>query len=138
MPLDFAAQTLREYGQDLQQLDQLEQLEWVLEQAGELEHIVSSDLAKLQPVPGCISHTQVAVWQQGEHVVLVGESSSQITRGLLAILQQYLRFYPYSALKVSFESEWQDFLENTGLQTGISPRRSFAFNSVLQQVKELL
>jgi cysteine desulfuration protein SufE len=106
--------------------------EQVLWYAKKLPALPEEDKVPENKVPGCVSQVYVtAVLEEGK-VLYQGDSDSQLTKGLLALLVEGLNgLTPNEIVQLT-----PDFIQDTGLQVSLTPSRANGFYNIFKTMQK--
>jgi cysteine desulfuration protein SufE len=107
-----------------------EQLIWYAQKLPEFSEI---DKVPENKVPGCVSQVYVKA-ELGDNgkVVFQGDSDSQLTKGLLALLVEGLNgLTPTEIIQLT-----PDFIQETGLNVSLTPSRANGFYNIFQTMQK--
>ena len=114
------------------QPDQKRRYELLIWFAKRLQEFPESDKVPENKVPGCVSQVYVTATLEDGKVKFQGDSDSQLTKGLVALLVEGLSgLTPKQILQVS-----PDFIQDTGLNISLTPSRSNGFYNIFQMMKQ--
>lgn len=83
-------------------------------------------------VPGCISQVYVTAKSEDGKVFFQGDSDSQLTKGLVALLIEGLNgLTPQQILQLT-----SDFIEATGLNISLTPSRANGFYNIFRSMQQ--
>ena len=100
--------------------------------AKRLQEFPTDDKVPENKVPGCVSQVYVTATLEDGKVKFQGDSDSQLTKGLVALLVEGLSgLTPEQILQVS-----PDFIQDTGLNISLTPSRSNGFYNIFQMMKQ--
>ena len=113
------------------QPDQKRRYELVIWFAKRLQEFPTDDKVPENKVPGCASLVYVTATLEDSKVKFQGDSDSQLTKGLVALLVEGLSgLTPEQILQVS-----PDFIQDAGLNISLTPSRSNGFYNIFQKNK---
>ncbi|MEA5618219.1 SufE family protein [Cronbergia sp. UHCC 0137] len=105
-----------------------EQLIWY---AQKLPELPETDKIPENKVPGCVSQVYVTAALADGGVVFQGDSDSQLTKGLLALLVEGLNgCSPTEIVQLS-----PDFIQATGLNVSLTPSRANGFYNIFKMMQ---
>jgi cysteine desulfuration protein SufE len=114
------------------QPDQKRRYELLIWFAKRLQEFPANDKLPENKVPGCVSQVYVTATLEDGKVKFQGDSDSQLTKGLVALLVEGLSgLTPEQILQVS-----PDFIQDTGLNISLTPSRSNGFYNIFQKMKQ--
>ena len=114
------------------QPDQKRRYELLIWFAKRLQEFPANDKVPENKVPGCVSQVYVTVTLEDGKVKFQGDSDSQLTKGLVALLVEGLSgLTPEQIIQVS-----PDFIQDTGLDVSLTPSRSNGFYNIFQMMKQ--
>jgi cysteine desulfuration protein SufE len=114
------------------QPDQKRRYELLIWFAKRLQEFPADDKVPENKVPGCVSQVYVTATLEDGKVKFQGDSDSQLTKGLVALLVEGLSgLTPEQILQVS-----PDFIQDTGLNISLTPSRSNGFYNIFQMMKQ--
>lgn len=114
------------------QPDQKRRYELLIWFAKRLQEFPANDKVPENKVPGCVSQVYVTATLEDGKVNFQGNSDSQLTKGLVALLVEGLSgLTPEQILQVS-----PDFIQDTGLNVSLTPSRSNGFYNIFQMMKQ--
>ena len=100
--------------------------------AKRLQEFPANDKVPENKVPGCVSQVYVTATLEDGKVKFQGDSDSQLTKGLVALLVEGLSgLTPEQIIQVS-----PDFIQDTGLNISLTPSRSNGFYNIFQMMKQ--
>lgn len=100
--------------------------------AKRLQEFSANDKVPENKVPGCVSQVYVTATLEDGKVKFQGDSDSQLTKGLVALLVEGLSgLTPEQIIQVS-----PDFIQDTGLDVSLTPSRSNGFYNIFQMMKQ--
>ncbi len=100
--------------------------------AKRLQEFPESDKVPENKVPGCVSQVYVTATLEDGKVKFQGDSDSQLTKGLVALLVEGLSgLTPEEIIQVSL-----DFIQDTGLNVSLTPSRTNGFYNIFQMMKQ--
>ncbi len=89
-------------------------------------------------VPGCTSDTYLtAQLNQAGNVIFNGDSNSLIVKGYLYIFTEAFNNISPKELLSNIDSEIQDFVQFTEIDTSLMPSRTNTFLNIVEQMKRL-
>ena len=113
------------------QPDQKRRYELLIWFAKRLQEFPANDKVPENKVPGCVSQVYVTATLEDGKVKFQGDSDSQLTKGLVALLVEGLSgLTPEQILQVS-----PDFIQDTGLNVSLTPSRSNGFYNIFQMMR---
>jgi len=122
-------QIVQRFGRLSQPKQRYEQLIWFAKRLGEFSE---SDKVLENKVPGCVSQVYITATLEDGKVKFQGDSDSQLTKGLVALLVEGLSgLTPEEILQVS-----PDFIQSTGLNVSLTPSRANGFYNIFQTMKK--
>jgi len=99
--------------------------------AKRLPELPAADRIPEYRVPGCISQVYIAATLEEGRVYFRGDSDSQITKGLVALLVEGLSgLSPIEILQVTPE-----FIQETGLGVSLTPSRANGFYNIFKTMQ---
>jgi len=114
------------------QPDQKRRYELLIWFAKRLQEFPIHDKVPENKVPGCVSQVYVTATLEDGKVKFQGDSDSQLTKGLVALLVEGLSgLTPEQIIQVS-----PDFIQDTGLDVSLTPSRSNGFYNIFQMMKQ--
>ena len=114
------------------QPDQKRRYELLIWFAKRLQEFPANDKVPENKVPGCVSQVYVTATLEDGKVKFQGDSDSQLTKGLVALLVEGLSgLTPEQVLQVS-----PDFIQDTGLNISLTPSRTNGFYNIFQMMKQ--
>ena len=114
------------------QPDQKRRYELLIWFAKRLQEFPANDKVSENKVPGCVSQVYVTATLEDGKVKFQGDSDSQLTKGLVALLVEGLSgLTPEQILQVS-----PDFIQDTGLNVSLTPSRTNGFYNIFQMMKQ--
>ncbi|WP_017655621.1 SufE family protein [Fortiea contorta] len=106
-----------------------EQLIWY---AQKLKEFPESDKLPENKVPGCVSQVYVTAALEDGKVSYQGDSDSQLTKGLLALLVEGLNgLTPTEIVQLT-----PDFIQATGLNVSLTPSRANGFYNIFKTMQK--
>jgi cysteine desulfuration protein SufE len=106
-----------------------EQLIWY---AQKLPELPEADKIPENKVPGCVSQVYVTAQLIDNQVTFQGDSDSQLTKGLLALLVEGLNgLTPTEIMTVT-----PDFIQETGLNVSLTPSRANGFYNIFKTMQK--
>lgn len=100
--------------------------------AKRLQEFPESDKVPENKVPGCVSQVYVTATLEDGKVKFQGDSDSQLTKGLVALLVEGLSgLTPEEIIHVSL-----NFIQDTGLNVSLTPSRTNGFYNIFQMMKQ--
>ncbi|MBW4645677.1 MAG: SufE family protein [Goleter apudmare HA4340-LM2] len=106
-----------------------EQLIWY---AQKLKEFPESDKLPENKVPGCVSQVYVTAALDNGKVLYQGDSDSQLTKGLLALLVEGLNgSTPTEIIQLT-----PDFIQATGLNVSLTPSRANGFYNIFKTMQK--
>jgi cysteine desulfuration protein SufE len=106
-----------------------EQLIWY---AQKLPEFPESDKTPENKVPGCVSQVFVTASLDDEKITYQGDSDSQLTKGLLALLIEGLNgSTPSEIVQLT-----PDFIQETGLNVSLTPSRANGFYNIFKTMQK--
>ena len=107
-----------------------EQLIWYAQKLPEFPEV---DKTPENKVPGCVSQVYVkAELVDNNQVVFQGDSDSQLTKGLLALLVEGLNgLTPTEIVQLT-----PDFIQETGLNVSLTPSRANGFYNIFKTMQK--
>ncbi len=106
-----------------------EQLIWY---GQKLKDFPESNKTPENKVPGCVSQVFVTASLEDEKVTYQGDSDSQLTKGLLALLIEGLNgLTPSEIIQLS-----PDFIQETGLNVSLTPSRANGFINIFKTMQK--
>ena len=106
-----------------------EQLIWY---AQKLPEFPESDKITENKVPGCVSQVFVTASLDDEKITFQGDSDSQLTKGLLALLIEGLNgSTPDDVVQLT-----PDFIQETGLNVSLTPSRANGFYNIFKTMQK--
>jgi cysteine desulfuration protein SufE len=106
-----------------------EQLIWY---AQKLKELPESDKLPENKVPGCVSQVYVTAALDDGKVLYQGDSDSQLTKGLLALLVEGLNgSTPTEIIQLT-----PDFIQATGLNVSLTPSRANGFYNIFKTMQK--
>lgn len=114
------------------QPDQKRRYELLIWFAKRLQEFPANDKVPENKVPGCASQVYVTATLEDGKVKFQGDSDSQLTKGLVALLVEGLSgLTPEQILQVS-----PDFIQDAGLNISLTPSRTNGFYNIFQMMKQ--
>jgi cysteine desulfuration protein SufE len=114
------------------QTDPKRRYELLLWYARRLPALPEADKQPEARVPGCVSQVYVIASLEADRVQFRGDSDSQLTKGLLALLVEGLQgLTPAEILEVT-----PNFIQETGLGVSLTPSRANGFYNIFKTMKE--
>jgi cysteine desulfuration protein SufE len=102
---------------------------WYAQKLGEFSE---ADKVPENKVPGCVSQVYVTASLADGKVMFQGDSDSQLTKGLLALLIEGLNgSTPTEIVKLT-----PDFIQETGLNVSLTPSRSNGFYNIFKTMQK--
>jgi cysteine desulfuration protein SufE len=106
-----------------------EQLIWY---AQKLPEFPEADKVPENKVPGCVSQVYVTATLNDGQVTYQGDSDSQLTKGLVAILIEGLNgLAPTAIVELT-----PDFIQETGLNVSLTPSRANGFYNIFKTMQK--
>ncbi|MBD2664461.1 Fe-S metabolism associated SufE [Richelia sinica FACHB-800] len=106
-----------------------EQLIWY---AQKLSEFPEADKLPEHKVPGCVSQVYVTASLQDGKVLFQGDSDSQLTKGLVALLIEGLNgLTPTEIVQLT-----PDFIQATGLNVSLTPSRANGFYNIFKTMQK--
>ncbi len=106
-----------------------EQLIWY---AQKLPEFPAEDKTTVNKVPGCVSQVFVTASLDGDKITYQGDSDSQLTKGLLALLIEGLNgLTPAEIVQLT-----PDFIQETGLNVSLTPSRANGFYNIFKAMQK--
>ncbi|MEM9925722.1 MAG: SufE family protein [Cyanobacteria bacterium P01_D01_bin.50] len=106
-----------------------EQLIWY---GQKLSEFPVSDKTPENKVPGCVSQVFVTATLDDEKVTFQGDSDSQLTKGLVALLIEGLNgLTPTEIVQLT-----PDFIQETGLNVSLTPSRANGFYNIFKTMQK--
>ncbi|MEB3180796.1 MAG: SufE family protein [Nostocaceae cyanobacterium] len=106
--------------------------EQVLWYAKKLPALSEEDKVPENKVPGCVSQVYVTAALEEGKVIYRGDSDSQLTKGLLALLVEGLNgLTPSEIIQLT-----PDFIQDTGLQVSLTPSRANGFYNIFKTLQK--
>ncbi len=100
--------------------------------AKRLQEFPESDKLPGNKVSGCVSQVYVSATLEDGKVKFQGDSDSQLTKGLVALLVEGLSgLTPEEIIQVSI-----DFIQDTGLNISLTPSRTNGFYNIFHMMKQ--
>lgn len=100
--------------------------------AKRLQEFPVNDKVPGNKVSGCVSQVYVSATLEDGKVKFQGDSDSQLTKGLVALLVEGLSgLTPEEIIQVSL-----DFIQDTGLNVSLTPSRTNGFYNIFQTMKQ--
>lgn len=106
-----------------------EQLIWY---AQKLPDFPDSDKTTENKVPGCVSQVFVTASLDDDKITYQGDSDSQLTKGLLALLIEGLN----GSTPVEIVQLTPDFIQETGLNVSLTPSRANGFYNIFKTMQK--
>ncbi|MEM6753424.1 MAG: SufE family protein [Cyanobacteria bacterium P01_C01_bin.38] len=106
-----------------------EQLIWY---AQKLPEFPESDKTTENKVPGCVSQVFVTASLDDEKITFQGDSDSQLTKGLLALLIEGLN----GSTAAQIVQLTPDFIQETGLNVSLTPSRANGFYNIFKTMQK--
>ncbi|NET02561.1 MAG: SufE family protein [Sphaerospermopsis sp. SIO1G1] len=106
-----------------------EQLIWYAQKLPEFPEV---DKTPENKVPGCVSQVYVTASLDNDKVVFQGDSDSQLTKGLLALLIEGTKeLTPTEICELK-----PDFIQATGLDISLTPSRANGFYNIFKTMQK--
>lgn len=106
-----------------------EQLIWY---AQKLSEFPEADKTPENKVPGCVSQVFVTASLDNDKVTFQGDSDSQLTKGLVALLIEGLNgLTPSQIAQLT-----PDFIQETGLNVSLTPSRANGFYNIFKTMQK--
>lgn len=106
-----------------------EQLIWY---AQKLKDFPEADKLPENKVPGCVSQVYITATLDNGKVIYRGESDSQLTKGLVALLVEGLNgLTPSEIVQLT-----PDFIQETGLNISLTPSRANGFYNIFKTMQK--
>ena len=106
-----------------------EQLIWY---AQKLDEFPTSDKTPENKVPGCVSQVFITASLDDDKVTFQGDSDSQLTKGLVALLIEGLNgSTPTQIVQLA-----PDFIQETGLNVSLTPSRANGFYNIFKTMQK--
>ncbi|AFY47654.1 SufE protein probably involved in Fe-S center assembly [Nostoc sp. PCC 7524] len=106
-----------------------EQLIWY---AQKLPEFPEADKVPENKVPGCVSQVYVTATLNDGQVTYQGDSDSQLTKGLVALLIEGLNgLAPTAIVELT-----PDFIQETGLNVSLTPSRANGFYNIFKTMQK--
>lgn len=100
--------------------------------AQKLPEFPEADKVQENKVPGCVSQVYVTASLEDGKVVFHGDSDSQLTKGLLALLIEGLKgLTPTEIVNLT-----PDFIQGTGLNVSLTPSRANGFYNIFKTMQK--
>lgn len=106
-----------------------EQLIWYAQKLQEFPEI---DKLPANKVPGCVSQVYVTASLADDKVIFQGDSDSQLTKGLLALLIEGLN----GSTPTEIVQLTPDFIQETGLNVSLTPSRANGFYNIFKTMQK--
>ena len=106
-----------------------QQLIWYAQKLQEFPEI---DKLPANKVPGCVSQVYVTASLADDKVIFQGDSDSQLTKGLLALLIQGLN----GSTPTEIVELTPDFIQETGLNVSLTPSRANGFYNIFKTMQK--
>ena len=106
-----------------------EQLIWY---AQKLQEFSEADKLPENKVPGCVSQVYVTASLEDDKVIFQGDSDSQLTKGLLALLIEGLN----GSTPTEIVQLTPDFIQETGLNVSLTPSRANGFYNIFKTMQK--
>jgi cysteine desulfuration protein SufE len=106
-----------------------EQLIWY---AQKLQEFPEDGKIPENKVPGCVSQVYVTASLKDDKVIFQGDSDSQLTKGLLALLIEGLN----GSTPTEIVQLTPDFIQETGLNVSLTPSRANGFYNIFKTMQK--
>ncbi|MGB3653536.1 MAG: SufE family protein [Rivularia sp. (in: cyanobacteria)] len=106
-----------------------EQLIWY---AQKLPEFPASDKTPENKVPGCVSQVFITASLDDEKISFQGDSDSQLTKGLVALLIEGLN----GSTPTEIVQLTPDFIQETGLNVSLTPSRANGFYNIFKTMQK--
>lgn len=106
-----------------------EQLIWY---AQKLQEFPEDGKIPENKVPGCVSQVYVTASLEDDKVIFQGDSDSQLTKGLLALLIEGLN----GSTPTEIVHLTPDFIQETGLNVSLTPSRANGFYNIFKTMQK--
>ncbi|MEQ8405123.1 MAG: SufE family protein [Oceanicaulis sp.] len=109
-----------------------ERYRYLIELGQAMDPLPETERTEASKVKGCVSQVWVIVDEDGEHMVLRGDSDAHIVKGLVALMKRlYDRRTPAEALAIDPKA----VLGRIGLAEHLSPQRSNGLSSMIARIR---
>jgi cysteine desulfuration protein SufE len=112
--------------------DQKRRYEQLIWYGQKLNEFPEADKTPENKVPGCVSQVYVTATLDNGKVIYQGDSDSQLTKGLVALLIEGLNgLTPTEIVQLT-----PDFIQETGLNVSLTPSRANGFYNIFKTMQK--